>query len=113
VAIDLTNINLRRQVRALSAIVAIGSALIVIVNIISIYVDHVWQPKITVTKVDYDKGVATLIINGKTQVLYVNSSLYAGGGSWGVKFGINENLKSDRIELVKDGLTVKTIAQII
>jgi len=73
------------------------------------YFNNVWHPKIKLDSVDYEKNVATLTINGKTRVLYAGSTINAGWG-WGVRFSGIQTDTYDRVEIVKNELTYKTIS---
>ena len=63
-------------------------------------------PVIKIINADYEKVVAHLTINNKPKVLYRSSVLHA-GGNWGVQMTDAPN----RIELTKNGMVTKIIAQ--
>lgn len=70
--------------------------------------DNLYKPKVEVSHVDYEKGVALLKVNGKERVLYDGSSISA-GGHWGVRFAASDGKSPERVELVKNDLTHKIL----
>lgn len=94
-------------------IAGISTAALGVFAAYSFYKNNVWQPKIEILKVDYDKGVADLVINDKPFIL-VGDSVYLIGFDWGIRFG--SSLKSgsgkryfDRIEILKRNMVHKVI----
>lgn len=73
------------------------------------YMTNIWKPTVAIVSVDYDQGIATLTVNSKTRVLYAGSTISA-GYSWGVRFSGSQTDEYDRIEVVKNDLTYKTIS---
>lgn len=77
---------------------------------------NVWIPHAGVTTADYEKGIAevyfsNIIGQAKHRTLYSGSTIGAGGG-WGIRFTSDNPYSDDkpnRIELVKNDLTYKTL----
>jgi hypothetical protein len=67
-------------------VAAISAAVVGIATAFSFYKNNVWHPKIIVQSVDFNKGVAELLINNKPFILRGDSS-YLIGYDWGIKFG--------------------------
>lgn len=90
----------------------LGAALLGIVSVYTFYKNNIWHPKIEVKSVDFKKGVADLIINGKPLVLKGDSS-YLIAQDWGIKFGYtykgNGGRVYDRIEVLKKGMVHSVI----
>jgi hypothetical protein len=88
-------------------IAGISAAVIAITNVYAFYRNNIWQPKVEVKSVDFKKGVAELIVNGKPVTIKGDSS-YLIAGVWGLKFGYtfkgNGQRVYDRIEILKNGL---------
>jgi hypothetical protein len=95
-------------------VAAISAAIIGITSAYSFYKNNLWHPKIEVKEVNFNQGVATLLINGKPFVLRGDSS-YLIGFDWGIKFGSitlpNGDKKYDRIEILKRNLVEQVIRQ--
>jgi hypothetical protein len=85
-------------------VAAISAAVVGIATAWSFYKNNVWHPKVEVQEVDFNKGVATLLINKKPFVLR-GDSVYLIGYDWGVRFGIQTLPQGkkvyDRIEVLK------------
>jgi hypothetical protein len=90
----------------------LGAALLGIVSVYTFYKNNIWHPKIEVKSVDFKKGVADLIINGKPLVLKGDSS-YLIAQDWGIKFGYtykgNGGRVYDRIEVLKKNMVHSVI----
>lgn len=88
-------------------VAAFGTATLAIVSVYTFYRQNIWFPKITLVDVDYNRGIANLIVNKKPLRLEGNST-YGVGSSFGVQFGTTNNTDGkrgyDRIEIVKNGL---------
>jgi hypothetical protein len=93
-------------------VAAISAAIVGIATAFSFYKNNLWHPKIIVQSVDFNKGVAQLLINDKPFVLRGDSS-YLIGFDWGIKFGVitlpNGSKKYDRIEVLKRNLVEQVI----
>lgn len=78
------------------------------------YKNNIWSPKIVVEDVDYGKGRAKMIINGKPFILSGDSS-YLIGFDWGIRFGTSFSNTGkryyDRIEILKRNMVHKVIRQ--
>jgi hypothetical protein len=90
----------------------LGAALLGLVSVYTFYINNVWHPKIEVKSVDYQKGIADLIVNGKPLILKGDSS-YLIAQDWGIKFGYtfkgNGARVYDRIEVLKKGMVHSVI----
>jgi hypothetical protein len=90
----------------------IGAAVLGIVSIFTFYKNNIWYPKVEVKDVDFSKGVANLVINGKPFVLRGDSS-YLIAYDWGIKFGFTPTSNGirtyDRIEILKRNMVQKVI----
>ena len=90
----------------------IGAAVLGIVSIFSFYKNNIWHPKVEVKDVDFNKGVANLVINGKPFVLKGDSS-YLIAYDWGIKFGFTPTADGkriyDRIEILKRNMVHQVI----
>jgi hypothetical protein len=93
--------------QVLLRVAAIGTATLAIVSVYTFYRQNIWFPKITLVDVDYNKGIANLIVNKKPLRLEGNSA-YSAGSSFGIQFGTTNDTDGrrayDRIEIVKNGL---------
>jgi hypothetical protein len=93
-------------------VAAISAAVVGIATAFSFYKNNVWHPKIIVQSVDFNKGVAELLINNKPFILRGDSS-YLIGYDWGIKFGSikkpDGTTKYDRIEVLKRNLVEQVI----
>ena len=93
---------------------SIGAAVLGIVAVYNFYKNNLWEPKIEVLDVDYNKGVAKLKINGREFILRGDSS-YLIGFDWGIKFGytpVGNARIADRIEVLKRGMVHKVIRSV-
>lgn len=93
---------------------SIGAAVLGIVAVYNFYKNNLWEPKIEVLSVDYDKGIAKLMINGREFILRGDSS-YLIGFDWGIKFGYTPkgaSRQADRIEVLKRGMVHKVIRSV-
>jgi hypothetical protein len=75
---------------------------------------NVYRPTIKVISVDYDKSIAIVQVNGGIPLsVYAGSIRSAGGAGWGVQFASDDSYDTtagyNRLELVKNGLTFKTL----
>ena len=77
------------------------------------YQNYIWKPSIVIKSVDYNNGVAEVIINGKNIVLLGDATISA-RGSWAVRFGSNYTngaYRYDRIELTRNGNVIDYLDQ--
>ena len=98
------------HVKLLSTVAIIITSGLAIVGGYSFYKSNLWKPKVIIKNVDFNSGVANLVINGRTVTLYGNSILNA-GSVWGVRFGTNgiENSYYESIELIKNGMVYEIL----
>jgi hypothetical protein len=93
-------------------VAAISAAVVGIATAWSFYRNNLWHPKIIVQSVDFDNGVAELLINNKPFILRGDSS-YLIGFDWGIKFGsikkADGTTKYDRIEVLKRNMVEQVI----
>lgn len=99
--------TLKRRTSTLNTIVMIVTPVAFIIGGIIWYEQNIWQPKVSVTSVDWVAGTANLVVNGKEKLLYQGSTQNA-GFNWGVRFAGENN---DRLELVKNDLTYKILSK--
>ncbi len=91
-----------KYLKTLNILIVIGGGISVIAAAYTFYRSNLWKPKIEVIKIDYKKGEADVVINGKQKKLYGNSTL-AASGTWGVRFNSDTwGGKYNRVEIVKD-----------
>lgn len=92
----------------------ISAAILGIVAVYSFYKNNIWQPKVFVKSVDFEKGIAELEINGKPFVLKGDSS-YLIAYDWGIKFGVSPKSNGqrvyDRIEILKRNMVHKIVRE--
>lgn len=83
----------------IGALAGIGLGYVFVVN-------NVYRPSVQILSVDWENGTATIKDHKTGKKLYAGSVLSVGLGDWGIQFSGDNN---DRIELVKNGLTYKTL----
>ncbi len=107
-----TKIFLSKTSDILIKIAAVSAAILAIFNAYSFYKNNVWHPTIIVKDVDFNNGIANLIINGRPFVLKGDSK-YLIQYDWGIQFGTinlkNNTVKYDRIEVLKRGMVHEII----
>lgn len=77
------------------------------------FLDSIYHPSVKILDVDYTKGIANIEYKDyfgrtKKQTLYSGSTISA-GGHWGVQFGGPDNGDYNRVELLKNDITYKTL----
>lgn len=101
-----------KQFTFLNTLATVVASVTIIAGGYAFYRTSIWKPTLKVNDVDWVKGVAT-IQEGKSNMLtlYRNQVLSV-GGSFGVRFAsdTNDSLPT-RIELYKEGMTYKILAQ--
>lgn len=101
------NLNLSKGEEFLLKAGSIGAAVLGVFAVYTFYRNNVWHPKIKIIKVDYNKGMADLEINGRPFTLRGDSS-YLIAFDWGIKFGFTPTSDGkrvyDRIEVLKRGM---------
>lgn len=103
--------NLSDAQKKVLGIASFSVAILALFNAYAFYKNNIWQPSIEVVDVDYKKGIANLIINGKPFVLKGDSN-YLIGFDWGIKFGytyIGTKRNYDRIEILKRNMVHKVL----
>lgn len=100
-----------RKIKPLARIGAIFGVIAAVGVAYWFYLDNIWRPDVVIKNVDYEKGIAEIEqtnMFGKkhTRTLYSGSTISA-GGHWGVRFAGEKN---ERIELVKNDITYKTLS---
>ncbi len=100
------------QINLLSTIATIAIA-IVGIGAGYVYIKSVIKPSVTVKEIDYDLGVAKLIVAGKEKMLYGFSTISA-GGEWGIRFGNSgvdgDHDNFDTLQLVKNQIVYEWLA---
>jgi len=98
--------DLSRGEEILLKVAAISAAALAVVNVYTFYKNNIWHPRVEVKDVDFNKGIAHLIVNGKAKTIKGDSS-YLIGNDWSIQFGstfsANNIKKYDRIEILKRG----------
>lgn len=109
---DNSNINKAKNILLKTA--AISVAAIAVFNLYVFYRNNIWKPDIKVVDVDFNKGVANLLIDGRKFILRGDSA-YLISFDWSIKFGtiFTDEKRSgyDRIELLKRGSVKQIISQ--
>ncbi len=98
--------DLSKGEEILLKVAAVSAAALAVVNVYTFYKNNIWHPRVEVKDVDFNKGIAHLMINGKPKTIKGESS-YLIGNDWSIKFGATfsspSNRKYDRIEILKRG----------
>lgn len=97
------------RTKTLNKIIAVVGPVAIAIGGVFWYFNNIWKPSVKIIEADYEKLFATINVNGKTRILYAGSTINAGWG-WGIKFASADGIKYNRIELVKNELTFKTIS---
>jgi hypothetical protein len=106
--------NISKGEELLLKAASIGAAILGVVAVYNFYRNNLWQPKIEIKEVNYDEGIANLVVNGKPFILRGDSS-YLIGYDWGIKFGYTPKgtvRKADRIEILKRGMVQKVLRKV-
>jgi hypothetical protein len=102
--------KLSKTAEVLLKVAAISTAVLALFNVYSFYRNELWKPDIKVQDVDYNNGIAHLLIDGREFVLR-GDSVYHISYEWGIKFGYtplgNGKRIADRIEITKRGMVAK------
>lgn len=95
-------------------VAGISAAIVAIFSLWTFYKNNIWHPKVEVKSVDFKRGIADLVINGKPKTIRGDSA-YVVGQDWGIKFGYtfkgNGKRVYDRIEILKKGQVDSVIRQ--
>lgn len=93
---------------------SIGAAVLAIISVYSFYMNNVWQPKVLVKSVDFEKGIANIEVDGKPFILRGDSPFLI-KFDWGIKFGFTYKPTGqrvyDRIEILKRNMVHKVIRE--
>jgi len=106
--------NISKGEELLLKAASIGAAILGVVAVYNFYRNNLWQPKIEIKDVNYEDGIAKLVVNGKPFILRGDSS-YLIGYDWGIKFGYTPKgtvRKADRIEILKRGMVHKVLRKV-
>jgi len=106
------NFSLSKGEEFLLKAASIGAAILGVVAVYTFYKNNLWHPKVEVKDVDYDKGIANLLINGRPFVLRGDSA-YLIAYDWGIRFGFTPKPDGrrvyDRIEILKRNMVHQVI----
>lgn len=98
--------DLSKGEEILLKIAAVSAAALAVVNVYQFYKNNIYHPEVEVKEVDFAKGIAKLIIDGKPKIIKGDSS-YLIGSDWSIQLGAtfssNNGRKYDRIEVLKRG----------
>lgn len=104
---------IENQTNRLIRIAAVVGGIVAIAGGYTWYINNFWKPKVVVKSIDYDKGTATINLNG-SDVTVLGDNAFSAGGNWAVRLGsnrINGNVVYDRLELTKFGNVVEYIVE--
>jgi hypothetical protein len=105
--------DISRGEEILLKVAAVSTALLGIAAIYTFYRNNVWEPRIEIVNVDYERGLANLKING-SPFLLKGDSTYLISADWGIKFGFTPTKDgkriNDRIEILKRGMVQRVLA---
>ena len=105
--------NLPIKTSTIFKVAAFVGAITVIAGGYSFFINNIWKPKVVVEKVDFENGVATILLPYNRKIDIFGSSDFSVGGDWAIRFGTtikNGKVNYERIELVKKGMVVKLLA---
>jgi hypothetical protein len=98
--------DLSRGEEILLKVAAISAAALAVVNVYSFYKNNIYHPDVEVKNVDFAKGTASVLIDGKPKTIRGDSS-YLIGNDWSIQLGAtfssSNGRKYDRIEILKRG----------
>ena len=98
--------DLSKGEEILLKIAAISAAALAVVNVYTFYKNNIYHPNVEVKDVDFVKGTANVIIDGKPKTIKGDSS-YLIGNDWSIQLGAtfssSNGRKYDRIEILKRG----------
>lgn len=100
---------LKRRTTVLNTVILIITPLAMAVGGYFWYKNNIWRPDISLVSTDWVNNTAEVMINGTQRKLYAGSTNNAGYG-WGVRFSGAVFNEYDRIEVVKNDLTYKTLS---
>lgn len=109
---DNSNINKAKNLLLKTATISVAA--IAVFNLYVFYRNNIWKPEVKVIDVDFEKGVANLLIDGRKFILRGDSA-YLISFDWSIKFGTiytgEKRSGYDRIELLKRNSVKKIITQ--
>jgi len=104
--------NLSKGEEVLLKVAAISTAILGLVGAYTFWRNNIWQPRVEVFEVDYDNGIARLVVSGRNFTLKGDSTFLI-SADWGIRFGYTFTAQGkrvyDRIELLKRGMVKKVI----
>lgn len=102
----MAEFSIDRGEEILLKVAGVSAAIVAIFSLWTFYKNNIWHPKVEVKSVDFEKGIADLLVNGKPKTIRGDSA-YVIGFDWGVKLGYtfkgNGKRVYDRIEILKKG----------
>jgi len=101
-------LKITKGTRTLVRIAAVVGAITVIAGGYTFYLNNIWKPNVKVLLVDFTKGYAELLFEGKKLILEGDAIVLL-DGDWGIKFGTvleNNQLIYKSIILTKKGMLV-------
>lgn len=102
-------VTLGHTASALLKVAGIIGAISIIAGGYSIYMNHVWKPKIEILNVDFERGKAKIKIGGAFgKIIDIDGdAVFLVAADWGIRFGtIMQDGKSiyHRLELLRKGM---------
>jgi hypothetical protein len=91
--------DLSRGEEILLKIAAVSAAALAVVNVYQFYKNNIYHPDVEVKEVDFAKGVAKVIIDGKPKTIKGDSS-YLIGSDWAIQLGATFSSNKDRKSVV-------------
>jgi hypothetical protein len=95
-------------------IAGISTATLGLIGAFNFYKNNIWKPHVQVLSVNYAKGEAEVVVNGKKAKLK-GDSVYLISNDWGIKLGYtftgNNSRIYDRIEILKRNMVTKIVRE--
>lgn len=110
--ITVAGLSKNKHIRALTTLAVIVTSILALTSGYNFIMNNFWVPTIEVIQVDYSNAYCMLKIGGKEKILSGDGTLYI-NGQWGVRFGtisLSTQPHYDAVELVKNGMVYKTLA---
>lgn len=79
-------VKLTKGTRTLVRVAAVVGAITVIAGGYTFYLNNIWKPDVKVLLVDFTKGYAEILFEGKKLILEGDAIVLL-DGDWGIKFG--------------------------
>lgn len=105
VDVKTVRLKLSEGNKTLLKIAAVVGAITVIAGGYNFYLSNFWKPSVEVLSVDFEKGIASLMVGDKKIEIY-GDAVFQVGGDWGIKFG-QTNGRYDSLQLTKKGMVVQ------